>query len=82
MDKQPEVIAEMYKNLIEKVVVSLSTFKEKDRFDIRIFYQADARSFVPTRKGINLDVDSWQEFKDLVDKLGEAIRKRGKDKVN
>jgi len=79
---QPEVIAEMHKSFIEKVVVSLSTFKDKERFDIRIFYQADAREFIPTKKGINLDVDSWQEFKDLVDKLGEAIRKRGKDKVD
>ena len=78
---QPEVIAEMYKNPIEKVVASLSTFKDKERFDIRIFFQVDAREFIPTKKGINLDVDSWQEFKDLVDKLGEAIRKRGKDKA-
>jgi len=72
----------MYKNAIEKAVVSLSTFKEKDRFDIRIFYQADAREFIPTKKGINLDIESWEEFKELIDKLGEAIRKRGKDKVN
>jgi len=71
---QPEVIAEMYKNPIEKVVASLSMFKDKKRFDIRIFYQVDARQFIPTRKGINLDVYSWQEFKEMIDKLDQAIK--------
>ena len=71
---QPEVIAEMYKNPIEKVVASLSTFKDKERFDIRIFFQVDAREFIPTKKGINLDVDSWQEFKEMIDKLDKAIK--------
>jgi len=80
MDKQPEVIAELYKNFIEKVVVSLSTFKDKERFDIRIFYQADAREFIPTKKGINLDIESWEEFKEMIDKLDQAIRDNKKVK--
>jgi len=71
-----QTIAEIDKTATEKVVATLSEFKGKQRIDIRIYYQDDNNESKPTKKGINLSLDDWQEFKDLIKKVDQAIGKR------
>ena len=71
-----QVIGEIQKNALEKIVASLGEYRGKQRIDFRIYFQPDTNpdNWVPTKKGINLDIDSWGEFKDLVERIDQAIK--------
>ena len=73
-----ETIAEIEKNTLEKIVATLGEYKDKQRIDIRVYFQPDAdpNNWIPTKKGINISLDSWPEFKDLVEKVDRAINKK------
>ena len=73
-----QTIAEIDKNSIEKIRATLSVYKGKDRVDLRVYYQVDNNEWRPTKKGINLSVDSWDDFKGLVRKVDKAISERVK----
>ncbi|MFH2061071.1 MAG: transcriptional coactivator p15/PC4 family protein [Pseudomonadota bacterium] len=71
-----QTIGEIPKNTMEKVVANLVEYKGKPRVDIRVYFQpnqAEPDTWIPTKKGINLDPDSWQDFKGLVGKIDKAI---------
>jgi hypothetical protein len=73
-----QTIGEMQKYTLEVIRVTLGEFKEKQRIDIRTYFQPDADpdNWIPTKKGINISLDSWGEFKDLVEKVDQAIGKK------
>ena len=73
-----QTIGEMDKSSTEKIVVTLGEYKGKQRIDMRVYFQPDADpgNWKPTKKGINIDLDSWGEFKDLVGKVDRAITKK------
>ncbi|MFC1886406.1 transcriptional coactivator p15/PC4 family protein [Thermodesulfobacteriota bacterium] len=63
---------------MEKIVGSLSEYKNRARIDIRVHFQpnqADPYSWVPTKKGIALNPDTWKDFKELIGKVNKAIEK-------
>ncbi len=69
---------EVEKNTLEKLVATLGEYKDKPRIDIRVYFQPDADpdNWVPTKKGINISMDSWGEFKNLVAKIDQAVSKK------
>ena len=73
-----QTIAEIQKNTLEVIRATLGEYKEKQRVDIRVYYQPDAdpNNWIPTKKGINISLDSWPEFKGLVEKVDQAISKK------
>lgn len=73
-----QTIGEMQKYTLEVIRVTLGEFKEKQRIDIRTYFQPDADpdKWIPTKKGINISLDTWGEFKDLVEKVDQAIGKK------
>ena len=73
-----QTIAEIQKSALEVIRASIGEFKEKQRIDIRTYYQPDAdpNNWVPTKKGINLSLDNWKDFKDLVEKIDQAIKSK------
>jgi len=73
-----QTIAEIEKNTLEKIVATLGEYKDKQRIDIRVYFQPDAdpNNWVPTKKGINIGLDTWGEFKDLIEKVDQAISKK------
>ena len=73
-----QTIAEIEKNTLEKIVASMGEYKDKQRIDIRVYFQPDAGpdNWKPTKKGINISLDSWPEFKGLVEKVDQAISKK------
>jgi len=59
-----QVTGEMQENALEKIVATLAEYKGKQRVDIRVRYQDDNQEWIPTKKGINLGLNSWKEKKD------------------
>ena len=59
-----QVIGEMQKNALEKIVATLAEYEGKQRVDIRVYYKDDNQEWIPTEKGINLGLNSWKEKKD------------------
>ncbi len=73
MDK---VIGEIDKSSVEKVRATLSEYKGQDRIDIRVFFLPDTTesdTWLPTKKGINIAVGAWPEFKQLIEKGDRAL---------
>ena len=72
-----EIVGEMEKGWNEKIVFSVSEFKGKSYANIRIYYEDDEGESKPTKKGVTVALDSFSEFKDLVDQLGQFIADKG-----
>lgn len=72
-----EIVAEMEKGWNEKVVFSLSEFKGKKYADIRVYYEDDEGEWKPTRKGVALALERWEEFKDNLKELEEYLVAQG-----
>ena len=57
------------KGLGSRIHIRLSKFRDRDYLDIRNFYETDEGEWKPTRKGIAIPVDLYDE---LMAGLGEA----------
>lgn len=68
-------IGEFERNATEKVVGTIGEYQGKQRVDLRIYYQPDADNWYPTKKGINLGLDNWKDFKDLMGRVDDALSK-------
>jgi len=72
-------IGEIEKSALEKIVAAIGEFKGKTRIDLRVYYQPVAHKpdeWVPTKKGINLDPETWYDFKNLIAKVDQALTKK------
>ncbi len=38
-----------------------------------VYYKAEFDNWLPTKKGINIDTETWPEFKKLIGKVDKAI---------
>ncbi len=56
------------KNSTERIEVKITTWKCQDYLDIRIFYTSNGKDFMPTKKGITVNVE-------LIPKLTQALKK-------
>ncbi len=63
----------MEMNATQKLIFSISTFKGKKYFSVRTWFQAESGEWAPTKKGINLSFDKFEEFAKRVEVLGQAI---------
>ncbi|MGH9339281.1 MAG: transcriptional coactivator p15/PC4 family protein [Acidobacteriota bacterium] len=68
-----EVVTEMEKSYNEKILFSLSEFKEKKYADIRVYYEDDEGEWKPTKKGVTITLDRFAEFKEHLAKLEEFL---------
>lgn len=68
-------LAEIQKNSQEKIVVELSDYSGKTYFNIRIYFQKDGE-WIPTKKGVNLNVDNLEELKTAIEKAEEHLNAR------
>ncbi len=71
-----KTIGEIQKNVFEKVVVTLIEHQGKQRIDIRTYIisdQGDADRWLPSKKGINLSLEMWEAFKELIEKIDQAL---------
>lgn len=74
-----QTIGEIEKSALEKIVGAVGEYKGRTRIDLRVYYQPLAHKpdeWVPTKKGINLDPETWDDFKKLVAKIDQALTKK------
>ncbi len=69
------------KGLGNQIHVRLSRFRERDYLDIRNFYETDDGEWKPTRKGIAIPVELYDELIDALGAAKEEIAKRGSSGV-
>ncbi len=72
-----QVISEMEKSWNEKIVFSVTEFRGKEYADLRIYYEDDEGDWKPTKKGLNIALDRFSEFKENLDKLEGFLREKG-----
>jgi hypothetical protein len=63
MPDDRKVLHEFKRNAEETLRVSLSTFKGRTYVDIRIFYEDAKGELAPTKKGVTITPDLWDEFR-------------------
>jgi len=64
------------KGLGSRVHVRVSKFRDRDYLDIRNFYETDDGEWKPTRKGIAIPVDLYDELIDALTEAKGEIEKR------
>ena len=68
------VIADIEKPNGEVIRIQLNEFQEKNYLDIRVHYfSGDDEEARPTKKGVSISVDLFEEFKEAVLKAEEEI---------
>ena len=72
------------KGLGNRIHVRIAEFRERDYLDIRNFYEDDAGEWKPTRKGIAVPVEFYDELMDALaaakDVIASRPKKEAKDK--
>lgn len=59
-------------NSIQRLLFSIQEYRGRKYFDIRTWYQADSGEWKPTKKGVHLSFDKFEDFKkycSLFDKI-------------
>lgn len=64
------------KGLGTRIHVRISNFRDRDYLDIRNFYEADNGEWKPTRKGVAVPVEMYQELMDALGDAGKIIAER------
>lgn len=71
------VITELEKGYNEKLIFSLSEFRGKKYADIRVFYEDDEGEWKPTKKGITIAPDRFEEFEEAIGQLRQRMVEDG-----
>ena len=70
------VLHEFKRNAEETLRISLSTFKGRTYVDIRLFYQDDKGELAPTKKGVTITPELWDEFRAGVAAAEDTLQQR------
>jgi hypothetical protein len=76
MPDDRKVLHEFKRNAEETLRVSLSTFKGRTYVDIRLFYTDDKDELAPTKKGITVTPELWDEFRVAVAAAEQELQDR------
>jgi len=63
MPDDRKVIHEFKRNAEETLRISLSNFKGRTYVDIRLFYEDANGELAPTKKGVTVTPELWDEFR-------------------
>jgi len=66
------------KGLGNRIHIRISEFRERDYLDIRNYYEDDAGEWKPTRKGIAIPVEFYDELMEGLAKAKDTIASRAK----
>jgi len=78
--QQDEVLVRSIdKGLGNRIHIRISRFKDRDYLDIRNYYEDDAGEWKPTRKGIAVPVEFYDELMESMNAAKAEIDKRAKD---
>ncbi len=72
-----KVLYEIKRNSTETLRVSLSTFKGRTYVDIRLFFESDdADDLQPTKKGVTVTPELWDEFHKAVEAADAVLQEK------
>jgi len=78
--QQEEVLVRAIdKGLGNRIHIRISRFKDRDYLDIRNYYEDDAGEWKPTRKGIAVPVEFYDELMESLAAAKDEISKRAKE---
>jgi Transcriptional Coactivator p15 (PC4) len=78
--QQDEVlVSAIDKGLGNRIHIRISRFKDRDYLDIRNYYEDDAGEWKPTRKGIAVPVEFYDEVMESLAAAKAVIDKRAKE---
>lgn len=70
-----QVIKEISKNSLEKIIVSLRNYRGRQLVDVRTYYLREgSNEWLPTKKGVSISTEKYPDLKEAVLLLEEAIR--------
>jgi hypothetical protein len=75
MPDDRKVLHEFKRNQEETIRISLSSFKGRTYIDIRTFYEDANGELAPTKKGVTITPELWDEFRVGVANAEEALQK-------
>lgn len=68
-----KLIGTIPKNTLEQIRVGIEEYKGYHLLDIRVYFIADDDEPRPTKKGISINLELFDEFYDLVKKAAKEI---------
>jgi hypothetical protein len=71
------IIGEIKKSMSEKIVFQIVERGSKLKIDMRSFFRPTEDEWLPTKKGITVDVGAWPELKKVLEKLDAEVAKLG-----
>jgi len=78
--QQDEVlVSAIDKSLGNRIHVRISRFKDRDYLDIRNYYEDDAGEWKPTRKGVSVPVEFYDDVMKALVAAKPVIDKRAKE---
>ena len=60
-------------NSIQRLLFSIQEYRGRKYFDIRTWYQSDSGEWKPTKKGVHLSFDKYDEFRELCQLFAKII---------
>jgi len=69
------VLAEIEKNPMEKIMITISEFKKKRYVDLRVYFMNDEMEWRPTKKGITIAPDLIDQVIDALKRAKEEFEK-------
>jgi hypothetical protein len=67
------IITKMEKNSQEEIRFSLQEYRGTDLIDIRVYYDGGGRDFIPTKKGISIPLELFEEFMRQLGKVKKVV---------
>lgn len=74
MPDDRKILHEFKRNAEETLRVSLSTFKGRTYIDIRLFFTDANEELQPTKKGVTITPELWDEFRKGVAQAEEELQ--------
>ncbi len=72
------IIADIKKNSGEIIRIDISEFKGKELINIRVWYLHASGEYMPTQKGVAIDIGKYEELKTSIEKIQDYLN----DKAN
>ena len=71
---EAKILATIDRTDTEQLQISISEYKGKSYFNLRIYYTTDdGATWLPTKKGVTVSPDNLQTLKDAVEKAMEEL---------
>ena len=70
-------ICEIPKNSKETIQLNLDEYRGHRLADLRVYYQDEKGSMIPTRKGISIPISLWPQFRKALGLVEAAMVQHG-----